>query len=114
MTETRKLDQAWAAINALGGTPTPGDAESSGFVYGIDKALEVIEELGGMDPLKRKADILQVNMTAEQAARIMKAPVCPTCGLKAASLEHRFCTHQDCPVLAAIATLKQRTAENAE
>jgi hypothetical protein len=59
-------------------------------------------------------DALVVSMAREQAHRIMRLPTCPNCGLKAASLEHRFCTHQDCPVLAAIATLKQRTAENAD
>ena len=47
------LDAAWAAVNALGGTPRKGDLFDEGYVEAIDKALAEIERLGGMDPLDR-------------------------------------------------------------
>jgi hypothetical protein len=46
-----KLDRAWEAINALGGSgSTP---EELAFVYAIERALDEIEALGGMDPKQR-------------------------------------------------------------
>lgn len=50
-----KLDLAWEAINALGGYVAPGDLEGAAFSKAIDKALEVIEELGGKDPAQQRA-----------------------------------------------------------
>lgn len=47
-----KLDQAWEEINALGGTGST--AEELAFIHGIERALEVIESLGGMDPKQRR------------------------------------------------------------
>lgn len=57
---------------------------------------------------------LSIRMTKEQARRVTAMAACPNCGLEAWRLEHRFCTHEDCPVLAAIATLKQEAAPRAE
>jgi hypothetical protein len=52
MCETAKLDQAWEEINALGGT-----SYASSYDHGIhdtvERALEIIEALGGMDPKQR-------------------------------------------------------------
>jgi hypothetical protein len=47
------LDQAWAAINTLGGCPTTDYGR--GWVDAIAHALEEIEKLGGRDPLERLA-----------------------------------------------------------
>lgn len=48
----KPLDQAWEAINTLGGSgSTP---EELAYVYGIECALDEIEALGGMDPKQRK------------------------------------------------------------
>ena len=47
------LDQAWAAINTLGGCPTTDYGR--GWVDAIAHALEEIEKLGGRDPLERIA-----------------------------------------------------------
>ena len=55
MQEIPKLDLAWEAVNALGGYVAPGDLEGSGFSYGIEKALEAIESLGGKDPAAQRA-----------------------------------------------------------
>ena len=44
------LDLAWDRINALGGYAAPHDDVGTGFNYAVEKALEIIEELGGMDP----------------------------------------------------------------
>jgi hypothetical protein len=48
------LDNAWDRINALGGTSSARDDWSAGYNSGVDAALLIIEELGGMDPLIRK------------------------------------------------------------
>lgn len=47
------LDQAWTAINALGGHSRPEDRYDLGYGAGIDAALECIEALGGMSVAKR-------------------------------------------------------------
>ena len=59
LAENRKLrealDQAWLRINAEGGYVHPDDAVGQARSAMIDKALEIIEDLGGMDPLARAA-----------------------------------------------------------
>ena len=50
------LDQAWHEINALGGIVRYLGGYDQGFCDAIGKALEIIEKLGGDDPLKRKAN----------------------------------------------------------
>ena len=54
------LDRAWEVINALGGNDTQealGGDEPARCGYGaaLEDALRIIEELGGMDPVRRKA-----------------------------------------------------------
>lgn len=51
-TASSPIDAAWERINALGGTGST--SEDLAFIYGVDRALSVIEELGGMDPLRRQ------------------------------------------------------------
>lgn len=49
------LDQAWERINALGGSiRVPNDYEQ-GYVHAVEQALLIIEELGGSDPLPKRA-----------------------------------------------------------
>lgn len=48
-----KLDQAWEAINALGGRPEQDSSYDQGIVDTVTKALDIIEGLGGMDPKER-------------------------------------------------------------
>lgn len=51
--ERPALDRAWELINAQGGS---GDSEyDRGRSDAFDGALEIIEQLGGMDPARRKA-----------------------------------------------------------
>lgn len=57
------LDRAWELINAQGGQSpcqyrgTPcGDCYGCGYSSMIEEALGIIESLGGMDPLRRKAE----------------------------------------------------------
>jgi len=47
------LNLAWEAVNALGGSGST--AEELAYIYGIERALEVIEHLGGVDPLPLRA-----------------------------------------------------------
>lgn len=47
-----KLDLAWEAVNALGGSP---DASDPSFNDAIASALEEIEKLGGKDPAPARA-----------------------------------------------------------
>jgi hypothetical protein len=49
-----KLDLAWEAVNALGGSDQQNNSYDQGFVDAIQKALEAIEKLGGRDPLGRR------------------------------------------------------------
>jgi hypothetical protein len=51
---TDKLDAAWEAVNALGGTVREVDAHGAGYVEAINHALDEIEKLGGIDPLERR------------------------------------------------------------
>jgi hypothetical protein len=53
MAEITKLDMAWEAINALGGSSEQNNSYDQGAVDVIAKALEAIEVLGGMDPKQR-------------------------------------------------------------
>ncbi len=39
-------------------------------------------------------------------AAVLRQPRCLKCNLAASSLLHRFCTHADCPVRAALAARK--------
>jgi hypothetical protein len=52
-TTPNPLDKAWEQINALGGSDLQNNSYDQGFVDAIGKALEVIESLGGKDPLAR-------------------------------------------------------------
>ena len=47
------LDKAWHNINAEGGYVAPGDLEGKAYCEAIEKALTIIESLGGMDPAER-------------------------------------------------------------
>ena len=55
MTTNAALDSAWVAVNDIRGTET-GSVYRSGWVDAINSALEVIEELGGMDPAERQKE----------------------------------------------------------
>jgi hypothetical protein len=48
-----KLDQAWEAINALGGADVQDNSYDQGIVDTVKRALDIIEALGGMDPKQR-------------------------------------------------------------
>jgi hypothetical protein len=48
-----ELDQAWEAINALGGWVADSDTAGKSYNDAISAALAEIEKLGGMDPIKR-------------------------------------------------------------
>jgi len=47
------LDRAWDQINALGGGQCQDNSYDQGIVDTVSKALDIIEELGGMDPKTR-------------------------------------------------------------
>lgn len=47
------LDEAHRLINAQGGYVAPDDLEGQGYNKAIIDAIDVIEKLGGMDPLQR-------------------------------------------------------------
>ena len=47
------LDDAWHLINAQGGYVSPGDLAGNAHNKAVLDALNIIEKLGGMDPLKR-------------------------------------------------------------
>lgn len=49
------LDLAWERINALGGFADPDDKRGNGVNWAVERALNIIEELGGKDPLSRGA-----------------------------------------------------------
>lgn len=56
------LDLAWEKINAIGGTCGQYDDFGKGINHAVEQALFIIEELGGADPLpKRAAARQQVN-----------------------------------------------------
>jgi hypothetical protein len=46
------LNEAWAEINALGGYAEEGDKFGEGVNYTVERALFIIEKLGGRDPLR--------------------------------------------------------------
>lgn len=48
------LDAAWEKINALGGTVGEYDDFGRGINHAVEQATGIIEDIGGMDPLKRK------------------------------------------------------------
>lgn len=54
MSKISKIDLAWEAVNTLGGSPDQNNSYDQGMVDGIAKALEVIEKLGGKDPLPQR------------------------------------------------------------
>ena len=47
------LDEAHRLINAQGGYVSPGDLAGNAYNKAILDALDIIEKLGGMDPLQR-------------------------------------------------------------
>ncbi len=47
------LDEAWHLINAQGGYSAPDDIAGTAHNEAIGVALDIIEKLGGMDPLQR-------------------------------------------------------------
>jgi hypothetical protein len=49
------LDLAWERINALGGHAGEYDDFGKGINYAVEQALSIIEELGGSDPLPKRA-----------------------------------------------------------
>lgn len=49
-----KLDQAWEEINTLGGREDQTNSYDQGIVDTVGKCLEIIENLGGMNPKLRK------------------------------------------------------------
>lgn len=51
------LDIAWEQINALGGTVGEYDDYGKGINHAVEQALFIIEELGGSDPLSKRAAI---------------------------------------------------------
>jgi hypothetical protein len=48
------LDEAWEAVNALGGVPQNEDQRIAAVT--LDCALLQIEQIGGMDPACRRAE----------------------------------------------------------
>lgn len=60
MDEFELLDQAWEQINALGGTCTAAEADvreharHEGYSDALTEALQIIENMGGMDPCQRR------------------------------------------------------------
>lgn len=50
-----KLDLAWEKINALGGYAGEYDDFGKGINHAVEQALFIIEELGGSDPLPKRA-----------------------------------------------------------
>jgi hypothetical protein len=66
MIEIAKLDQAWEAINVLGGSPEQNNSYDQGFVDAIVKALDEIEKLGGMDPKQRASTLSTPVLKATQ------------------------------------------------
>ena len=48
------LDIAWERINAKGGSSSPRNDYDAGYGAGLDAALLIIEDIGGMDPLVRE------------------------------------------------------------
>ena len=50
------LDQAWEEINALGGVIDRAVPHDVGYDSAIGDALEIIEKLGGVDPLIRSKE----------------------------------------------------------
>jgi hypothetical protein len=55
MSEITKLDLAWEAVNALGGSREQNNSYDQGHVDAIARALEEIERLGGEDPAPKRA-----------------------------------------------------------
>lgn len=49
------LDLAWEKVNALGGYVGPDDAVGQAAKVIVNNALEIIEQLGGSDPLRKRA-----------------------------------------------------------
>ena len=48
------LDAVWTAVNSLGGTFAPTDEWARGYNDAIEEILNIIERLGGCDPLTRQ------------------------------------------------------------
>ena len=46
------LGEAWNAINAEGGVVPEGDDYSRGFADAITRALEILEDLGAIEPMQ--------------------------------------------------------------
>ncbi len=59
MSRITKLDIAWKAVNALGGSIHHPDPYERGFRDAIDRALEEIEALGGRDPAFKRTQPYQ-------------------------------------------------------
>lgn len=54
-TEDNPLDLVWERVNALGGRAGEYDDFGKGVIHAVDQALFIIEELGGSDPLPKRA-----------------------------------------------------------
>jgi hypothetical protein len=54
--ERQALDAIWERVNALGGWAAEGSAVEQARVEAVNEVLSIIEEAGGMDPLRRRAE----------------------------------------------------------
>lgn len=61
-----ELSLAWKKINALGGTTTEYDDFGKGINHAVERALFIIEELGGSDPLTKKAEPPSAEVVGER------------------------------------------------
>lgn len=48
------LDMSWERINALGGYAAADDKRANGVNWTVERALEIIESLGGCNPQRRR------------------------------------------------------------
>lgn len=87
------LDQAHAAINALGGWVAENDEHGKGWSACVDAALLEIEKLGGQDPLTRND---RAGNSGRQAARgggqddeksLRTSPILPSPSVEAVDVE---------------------------
>lgn len=76
------LNEAWAEINALGGRDGQKNPYDQGIVDTVAKALDIIEKLGGVDPLTVKSPILHEAVLAAPShhGEAMALAACPFCG----------------------------------
>jgi hypothetical protein len=66
MAEVTPLDLAWERINALGGYTAENDKYGCGINDTVSQALEIIEALGGGDPLPKRAATSRAQQSTPQ------------------------------------------------